>query len=43
MIDFLKIFEENDNRFPGFEYEMQGIFRVEKDGRRVYHTYCIRE
>ena len=43
LIDFLKIFEENDNRFPGFEYEMQGIFRVEKDGRRVYHTYCIRE
>jgi arginine decarboxylase len=43
MIDFLKIFEENDNRFPGFEYEMQGIIKVQQNERIVYHVYCIRE
>lgn len=43
MIDFLKIFEENDNRFPGFSYEMQGIVKLPRNGRQVYHTYVIRE
>jgi hypothetical protein len=35
MIDFLKIFEKNDNRFPGFGYEMQGIVKRSMDGREV--------
>jgi arginine decarboxylase len=43
MIDFLKIFEENDNRFPGFGYEMQGIVRQPFEGRMAYHMYVIRE
>jgi hypothetical protein len=37
MIDFLKIFEENGNRFAGYSYEMQRIMELSTDGRTVHH------
>jgi len=41
---YLQLFEENDNRFPGFQNEMQGVFpRREQDGRLRYHTYVVRD
>jgi len=43
-VAFLRLFEENDNLFPGFETEMQGIFpRREEDGRLRYYTYVVSE
>jgi ornithine decarboxylase len=43
-VAYLRLFEESDNRFPGFESEMQGIFpRREADGRLRYYTYVVRE
>jgi ornithine decarboxylase len=43
-IDYLRLFEESDNRFPGFENEMQGIFpRRDDEGRLRYYTYVVRE
>ena len=44
MIDYLKVFEASANRFPGFEVEIQGLYRKkEADGRMRLHTYVVRE
>ena len=43
-VAYLRMFEENDNRFPGFENEMQGIFpRHQPDGSIRYGTYVVKE
>ena len=44
MLDYLKMFETSANLFPGFEVEIQGIYReVDGDGRVRFHTYVARE
>ena len=44
MLDYLKMFERSANRFPGFEAELQGIYReTEKDGTVRFYTYVVRE
>ncbi|MCR0982388.1 Orn/Lys/Arg family decarboxylase [Roseomonas populi] len=44
MIDYLKVFERAANRFPGFESEIQGVYREAKGEREVrLHTYVVRE
>ena len=44
MVDYLKAFESLENEFPGFEPEIQGVYReVEASGRVRYHTYVVRE
>ncbi len=43
MLDYLHAFEESFNRFPGFNYEVQGVFQEVMDGRIVFHTYVVRE
>ena len=44
MIDYLKMFEASFNAFPGFEVEIQGIYReVEKDGTVRFYTYVVRD
>ena len=41
---YLRMFEESDNLFPGFESEMQGVFtRRGDDGRIRYFTYVVRD
>jgi arginine/lysine/ornithine decarboxylase len=43
-VAYLRLFEQSDNRFPGFENEMQGIFpRRDETGRLRYYTYVVRE
>ena len=43
-IAYLRLFQESDNLFPGFESEMQGVFpRRADDGRLRYFTYVVRE
>ncbi len=44
MIEYLKMFERGANVFPGFESEIQGLFR-ETDGSGTirFHTYVVRE
>jgi ornithine decarboxylase len=43
-VGYLRLFEESDNQFPGFENEMQGIFpRRDENGRLRYYTYVVRE
>lgn len=43
-VAYLRLFEENDNAFPGFENEMQGVFpRRDDTGLVRYHTYVVKE
>jgi arginine/lysine/ornithine decarboxylase len=43
-LDYFKMFEENDTLFPGFEYEIQGIYKEHGANSKVsYHTYVVRE
>jgi ornithine decarboxylase len=44
MLDYLKMFEQSANLFPGFEAEIQGIYReTEADGRIRFYTYVVKE
>lgn len=44
MLDYFRMFEEGGNRFPGFENEIQGIYRkTESDGSTRLYTYVVIE
>jgi ornithine decarboxylase/arginine decarboxylase len=44
MIAYLKAFERAANLFPGFENEIQGLYReTAEDGTVRFHTYVVRE
>jgi ornithine decarboxylase len=44
MIDYLKMFERAFNAFPGFDVEIQGLYReVDENGRVRLHTYVAME
>jgi ornithine decarboxylase len=44
MIAYLKAFELASNLFPGFEAEIQGLYReVEPDGKIRFYTYVVSE
>ena len=43
MLDYFFAFEESFNRFPGFNYEVQGVYQERVDGRIKFHTYVVRE
>ncbi|KAA0572007.1 amino acid decarboxylase [Azospirillum sp. B21] len=44
MIDYLKVFQESANRFPGFDNEIQGLYReTDANGVIRYFTYVVRE
>jgi ornithine decarboxylase len=43
MLDYFLAFEESFNRFPGFNYEVQGVYQERVDGRIRFHTYAVRE
>jgi ornithine decarboxylase len=43
MRDYFLAFEESFNRFPGFNYEVQGVFQERVDGQIKFHSYAVRE
>jgi ornithine decarboxylase len=43
MLDYFRAFEESFNRFPGFNYEVQGVFQERVDGRIQFFTYVVKE
>jgi ornithine decarboxylase len=43
MIDYLKVFERAANLFPGFDTEVQGLYRETQDGVMRFFTYVLRE
>lgn len=42
MLDYFLAFEDSFNRFPGFNYEVQGVFQERVDGQIRFHTYVVR-
>ncbi|SNT16762.1 MULTISPECIES: Orn/Lys/Arg decarboxylase N-terminal domain-containing protein [unclassified Azospirillum] len=44
MIDYMRVFEKGANLFPGFDNEIQGVYRKQDaDGRIRFYTYVVRE
>ena len=43
MLDYFLTFEESFNRFPGFNYEVQGVYQEQVNGRIKFYTYVVRE
>lgn len=43
MLDYFLTFQESFNRFPGFNYEVQGVYQEEIEGRITFYTYVVRE
>jgi ornithine decarboxylase len=43
MVDYFLVFEEGANLFPGFSYEVQGVYQVDEGGRTRFHTYVVKE
>jgi ornithine decarboxylase len=43
MIDYFLVFEEGCNQFPGFSYEVQGVYQEVEGGKVRFHTYVVRE
>ncbi|MGE5129203.1 MAG: amino acid decarboxylase, partial [Sphingomonadaceae bacterium] len=43
MLDYFLAFEESFNRFPGFNYEVQGVYQERVGGRIKFHSYVVHE
>ena len=43
MLDYFLAFQESFNRFPGFNYEVQGVYQERVDGKMKFFTYVVRE
>jgi ornithine decarboxylase len=43
MLDNFMVFQESFNHFPGFNYEVQGVFQEREDGRIKLYTYMVKE
>lgn len=43
MLEYFLAFEESFNRFPGFNYEVQGVYQEQVGGRIKFYTYVVRE
>ncbi len=43
MLQYFLAFEESFNRFPGFNYEVQGVYPERSDDRIKFYTYVVRE
>jgi arginine/lysine/ornithine decarboxylase len=43
MLEYFNAFEESFNLFPGFSYEVQGVYQEMVEGRIKFHTYVVRE
>jgi ornithine decarboxylase len=43
MLDYFFAFQESFNEFPGFNYEVQGVYQEHVNGRIKFHTYVVRE
>jgi ornithine decarboxylase len=42
MLDYFMAFQESFNRFPGFNYEVQGVYQERIDDRIKFYTYAVR-
>jgi ornithine decarboxylase len=43
MVDYFLVFEDGCNRFPGFSYEVQGVYQEHDEGAIRFYTYVVKE
>ncbi len=43
IIDYLKVLEDFDNLYPGFETETHGVTVKEENGRKTYYIDCVKD
>jgi ornithine decarboxylase len=43
MLEYFMAFQESFNRFPGFNYEVQGVYQERENGRIRFYTYVVRQ
>ena len=44
MLDYLRMFERSANLFPGFDYEIQGLYKQwNGDAKMRLYTYVVQE
>jgi len=41
--DYLKLRQDFENTFPGYESDIHGVERTEKGGKKFFRTMCIKE
>ncbi len=42
IFDYLKLRQDFENDFPGYESDIHGVERIERDGKKFFKTLCIK-
>ena len=43
IFEYLKLRQDFENTFPGYESEIHGVERTERDGRKFFRTLCVKK
>lgn len=43
IFEYLKLRQDFENVFPGYESEIHGVERTERDGKKFFRTLCIKQ
>ena len=43
IFDYLKLRQDFENVFPGYESEIHGVERTERDGKKFFRTLCVKQ
>lgn len=43
IFEYLRLRQDFENAFPGYESEIHGVERVERDGKRFFKTLCVKD
>jgi len=43
IFDYLKLRQDFENDFPGYESDIHGVERIERDGKKYFRTLCVKK
>lgn len=43
VFDYLKLRQDFENEFPGYESDIHGVERIERDGKKYFKTLCVKK
>lgn len=43
IFDYLRLRQDFENKFPGYESDIHGVERFERDGKKFFKTLCLKE
>jgi arginine decarboxylase len=43
IFEYLKLRQDFENTFPGYESDIHGVERIEKDGKKYFKTLCVKK